>query len=224
MRLVLSSSNRGAFERLCAVGTLRSYLPRTVVATSSDLGCMTFGIVNGTAKVCLVSPEGEERALHYVKNGFLFGISGALYGRRHRDIDLLLKTVTPCQILLLPAQRLRQIVGEDREVLEYCLDLMSQVLTGLIALLYASSFGDTLRQTARVLNSLPVVDSDEGQPADRYIVITQEELASLLAKTRVTVGSCLQRLEQLGAIRLGHRSRIQIVDRTILEDIAALES
>jgi CRP-like cAMP-binding protein len=167
-------------------------------------------VLDGIVRVCLLSGDGRERVLWYLPKGSLFGEQAALGGASMRA-DVFAIADGPCQIGRILAE---DILSEIRTNQELFLDIMrvtTQKTSLLVQELERAVFASARVQIACLLSTL-------GQNTC-CVSMSQERLAHITGKTRVTVAAQLHHLEALGAIRL-ERSRILIIAPALLAELA----
>ncbi len=186
----------------------KRYARDEVVFHRDDPAGHLYVIVAGTVKISLPDENGREVVVAIERGGDAFG-ELALFDDSPRSA-----TVTA----LTETEVLRFARKDFLDVLERNARAMSQML-GLLAQMVRRSSG---RVEDLVFLDLPgrvakcLLDLSEVAGERREIELTQEDLASFVGATRVSVNRVLADLEKRGAIAIGRR-HITVKDAAALE-------
>lgn len=204
----LSTEDWACFEVLKSQGVIRSYPSNTVLYQQKDLGRAAYSVVRGLAKVTLISDSGETKIISYMTPGVFFGQSAAFLEFPVPNA-LTVVSATDVEMLSVPRDMILESMQGSRAMSSYMLKCAALQICNMMNHIEVSSFGPAIMQVASVLHSFP----SQLRRGKRCVLLSQEEIASIIGKTRVTVAQCLHRLKQEGIITVSGRKRI-IVERS----------
>jgi len=174
-----------------------------VIASSRDIPGDTIQIVlKGSVRVSLVTTDGRERILINLTEGGLFG-EQASFSHLRLPSDLTVLANVQCTIGHVATADILEALRNEPRLFIDIMRITAEKTSLLLQELERSAFGTAQSQIANILLTLAHPDGS--------VPLTQERLAQISGKTRVTVGMQLHQLEALGAIRL-ERSKVVIVD------------
>ncbi len=189
-------------EKLLAYGTLKKF-PEGEIVLQENAYIRSIPIVlSGRIKVFRTDEEGREMLLYYIKPGescimsFLGGI--------HRDTSKV-KAIAeePAEILLIPAEKVNELIRDFPEWLEYIFRLYHNRFEELLEVVNAVAFKKTDQRLLAFLQKKSELTQSSS------ISITHEQLASELGTARVVVSRLLKQLETEGLLTLG-RNKIHL--------------
>jgi CRP/FNR family transcriptional regulator, cyclic AMP receptor protein len=166
-------------------------------------GITLFVLLHGKVALTIHTPDGRELGLAVLGPGDVFGELALTTGERYVTAHAL----TDVEAAVVRADETKALAREDPELLDDLLSLVDERLRGAVAMaseLLTASLGVRL---ARHLVDLATPGPDSG---DLEVLITQEELATLVGATREAVNRELRRLARRGWLRLG-RKRIVLL-------------
>jgi CRP-like cAMP-binding protein len=169
-----------------------------------------FVILQGSVRVSILAPDGKERALVHLPAGSIFGEQASL-GRTALAAEVAVLAETDCLIGEVATSDILTALRTKPDLFVQIMRIAAEKTSILFKELERSTFGTAKAQIAALLLSLP--------QSDGCVAVSQERLAQLIGKTRVTVGEQLHRLQTAGAIVL-ERSRIRITDAALLLSVS----
>lgn len=211
----LTEADLACLQKLKAKGITRRYPKKTVLCQQNDLGKTAYAVIKGVAKVVLVSRTGETRVMTYLTPGSLFGQGAAFLGFPGPSA-LMVISATDVEVLVVQRKTLLAEMTGSEEMCAYMLKCAALQICSLMNHIEIDSFGDTLVQVAAVLHSLPV----EEYGSHKLARISQEEIASIIGKTRVSVARALGSLRSMDIINLGSKKNIVIKNSAELARVA----
>lgn len=175
-----------------------------------------FIVRKGMVRVSLLSANGTERLLFYGRPGCLLG---DIMCFTEKDLPESLQAVAagPCEVLRVSHEQLRAACARNPDLAMALLAYAYSKLNSLIHQLDYATFRDTCSQLAALLHAFVQEARAAGTVPERHCLLhmTHQTLAAATGRSRVTVTYALNRLQDLGAIRL-HRGRIEILDEAVL--------
>ena len=202
MKLVLDT----AIERCHAAGSW--------IAHAGDRVDHWMGVVDGFAKMSVMSADGRESTLTGVCAGVWFG-EGSLMKHELRRYDVL--AMQPSRMVLIPRETFVQLRDDSIPFNHYLQDLMNARLSLFIGALAHDRLLDTDARVAYCIGSL--FDEDLYPQADRHVQIGQSEVGLLANVSRQRANVALQRLQGLGLLRI-ERSGLTVLDLAGLQRFA----
>jgi CRP/FNR family transcriptional regulator, cyclic AMP receptor protein len=182
---------------------------QVVVRQGDPCDTLSF-VVSGVVKVYKTSADGKQQILHIAQKGESFG-----------EIGLFDDGPAPATMAAITPTLLYQIKKKDLyTILRKCPQLVTnalRVLAGRVRrdsrLVEELSFGQVINRVARLL--LKYVEWETGSG----IRLTQQDMANMVGSSREMVNKSLRYMEDRKVLRTT-RKGIEIMDRTMLEDIA----
>lgn len=195
----------------------RKAVDRRVIARRYGRGASIFSerdrppglylVESGTVRVFKVSEDGKEQVLHHIGPGESFNDVAAFDGG---PSPASAQAAEPTTVLLVPREALLDLMRSYPEIAVAALQVLSTRLRQMSRLVEDLSLRHVVSRVAGVLL----------RPAPRgagTTLPTRQELAAMVGTVREVATRALKHLENLGAIRLGPRGRVAILDRGILE-------
>lgn len=190
-------------EQLTSMGITREFNEGDVILQEHGYIRAIPIVLNGSIRVMRNDDDGREILLYYIRPGescimsFLGGI--------HQDTSKVTAVAEePTEILLIPIDRLPQLIREHPQWLEY------------IFRLYHKRFEELLE----VVNSVAFKKMDERlsdfihkkveMTGDKTVHITHEQIAAELGTARTVVSRLLKQMEHEGTVKLG-RNKISLM-------------
>jgi CRP/FNR family cyclic AMP-dependent transcriptional regulator len=173
-------------------------------------------LLDGWAKAAFVTTGGVEAVLRLYGPGDLFG-GEAILGDQARSESV--TALTSCRCLATPAARFTELLARSPGTARAFRNVMVQRLLAADHLVKARLDPPHAR-LARALTDLAYrfgAGAPDGTPIPVYL--SQEELASWIGTSRVTVARMLNQLRRDGVIHTGYRN-IVITDLEQLNEIA----
>jgi len=190
------------FERVIE----RTFEPGDWIAHAGDRVDHWTGIVEGFAKMSVASANGRVSTLTGVCPGVWFGEGSVIkHEPRRYDVFALRRT----RAVFLPRDVFVRLRDHSIAFNHFLQDLMNARLSLFIGTLAHDRLLDTDARVAYCLVSL--FDTDLYPEADRHVRIGQSEVGLLANVSRQRANVALQKLQQLGLLRVD-RSGITILD------------
>lgn len=160
-------------------------------------------IISGSLKVLQEDENGTELFLYYVNAGESCVMS--LFGSLHNDVSKI-KVIADedSEILLLPADELRNWIKNYPDWLDFILQLYHKRFEELLDIINSIAFKKTDQRLFDLLHQ------KFKHYQSKTIQITHEQLANELGTARVVVSRLLKQMEDEGHIALG-RNKISLV-------------
>jgi len=215
MQLFLNPGEDAALAAVRQAGWTHWYDPDNLVMGPETFGATILILLHGIARAVLQHHDGKLRTISYLASGCCFG-QAAAFMETPVSQPIAVRAVTRCEVLFLPEERLRPVLRAHPDVAIYLLKCSAMQVYNLLDQFAHSAFGAQTAHVSDVLLSLPSRPLPSGFAS---VTITQEELATVVGRSRVTVGKILKRLEHQGLLLL-RRNRILILDRQRLAAIS----
>ncbi|MCB0346789.1 MAG: Crp/Fnr family transcriptional regulator [Bdellovibrionales bacterium] len=197
---LLASLDQEARSLIASDMRERSVPKGSFIIYAEDPGPSLMFLVEGTAKITLVSEDGKEIILAQMGPGDFFGEIALLAGG---DRCANVVASTNCKLLVLPEEQFHQQCSKNPD---FTLALMRELALRLRA--SSAKIGDlalldVYRRVARTLATLAVSDSDSNDGTMRVEQRpTHQELASMVGTSREMVTRALKGLEEDGHIEI----------------------
>lgn len=160
-------------------------------------------VSKGSIRVMRTDPDGREILLYYITAGESC-IMSFLGGLHHDTSKIKAIAEEPVEILFIPVERMRQLMREYPEWLDYIFRLYHKRFEELLDVVNAIAFRrmderllDFIRRKSEVTNS-------------RTLQLTHEQIAQELGTARVVVSRLLRQLEENGTVKL-ERNKISLL-------------
>ncbi len=187
----------------------RRYAPNEIVFHRGDPASHLYILVAGTTKVALIDEQGREAVVALLRGGDVFG-ELALFDDAPRSATIVAVTESEC--LLLAREDFLSALERSPASMRQMLRLLARTIRRVSTRVEDLVFLDVPSRVAKSLLDL----AELGGTAVSEIQMTQEDLASIVGATRVSVNRVLASLESRGLVKV-ERRRIEIVDRAGLE-------
>lgn len=200
----------------------RRYAADEVILLEGDRGDRgLFIVLEGTVKVCKISPEGREQVLRLIGAGRTFNDVPLFDGGANPG------TVTALDAMMvgyLPGAAFEALMERHPEIVRNAARVLAGRLRALTVMVEDLAFRGVLSRVARLLLSCAQGHHAlaEGNHA-ACVRITQTDVAAMTGSVREVVQRALKTLEAEGAIRL-ERAQIAVIDTTVLETWADVSS
>ena len=198
-----------ADDRLALASKMRprQFARDEVVFHRDDAAGQVFLIASGTVKVSVPDEQGHEVVIALERGGDVFG-ELALFdeGPRSATVTALTETHT----LALARQEFLTTLERNPDAMRRMLALLVKTVRHSTGHVEDLVFLDLPGRVAKCL--LDLAEASGGNQVD----LTQEDLASFVGATRVSVNRVLADLENRGGIKIGRR-HIQLKDRALLQ-------
>jgi CRP/FNR family transcriptional regulator len=170
-------------------------------------------VVSGLVRIYRMLTNGKVHVHHYVRPYAALNIVSALDGRPNPTSA---EAVSPTQIGWLSRTDLIRLMGEDSDLMQAGIRLLTLQNRELMARLDDMSFRTVPSRLARLLLRYGSFASEVNLPLD---TLTQDEIAAVLGTSREVLGRALRQLYDMGLVRREGRDYV-ITDRAGLEKLA----
>jgi CRP/FNR family cyclic AMP-dependent transcriptional regulator len=161
-------------------------------------GITLFVLLQGKVTLTIHTPDGGELGLAVLGPGDVFGELALTTGERYVTAHAL----TDVDVAVVRADETKALARDDPELLDDLLSLVDERLRRAVAV---ASEILTASLSVRMARHLLALANPEPASGDLEVLITQEELATLVGATREAVNRELRRLARRGWLRLGRR-------------------
>ncbi|MBO9444997.1 Crp/Fnr family transcriptional regulator [Ruegeria sp. R14_0] len=170
-----------------------------------DLANGVYAVLEGAVQITAPADDGQEFVVHRQGGGFWIG-DLALFAEARRLVSVVATQTT--RTLFFPSPRLDRLVDDNPDYIRDFYALSHENMqTALRIMANLAVTGTEKRLVLRLLHL------DEGTAkSDGWIVISQEELAAMVAVSQPTLHRNLHRLADAGLIELGY-GRVRLKDR-----------
>lgn len=200
-------------EALARIALSRSYKKGQTIFSEGDEGIGFYAIVSGRVKIFKLSPEGKEQILHMMGPGDVFGEVPVFTGREYPAHA---EAHNSSSLLFFPRNSFIELVKKDPSLALNMLALLSWRLRRFAALIEDLSLKEVPGRLAAYL----LYASKRSSGKNEFdLDISKGQLASILGTIPETLSRILGKMGRQGIIQ-SHGSRMMILDRTTLEDIA----
>ena len=198
-----------ADDRLLLAQRMRSrrFARDEVIFHRDDPASHLYVIVAGTVKIALPDENGREVVVAMERGGDEFG-ELALFDESPRSATVTALTETEC--LLLARNDFMEALDRNHDAMRQMLGLLARMVRRSSGRVEDLVFLDLPGRVAKCLIDL----SEAGGKGE--VDLTQEDLASFVGATRVSVNRVLADLEKRGAISIGRR-HIKVKDPAVLQ-------
>jgi CRP-like cAMP-binding protein len=180
--------------------------------TEQDGALKIHVVLSGVVRQSLVARDGRERVVAYLPRGSIFGEQQAFAAQPTASTSFTFAD-TACVIGYIEPDLFIARLQAEPDLLRHLLRITHNKKRQLMEELGRAVFHSARSQIAALLVVLA------RDPADaRVIHVSQERLARLSGRTRVTVAAQLRSLASAGAIHL-ERSRIIVLDEDLLASL-----
>jgi len=185
------------------------------IFSEGDEGNGFYLVQSGRVKIYKVSPHGKEQILHIFGKGEPFGEVPVFAGQSFPAHAVSLEK---SRLLFFPRQVFIQLIENYPAMALNMLAVLSRRLRQFTTMIDSLSLKEVPGRLAAYLLYL----SKQQDSADKLeLKITKTQLASLLGTIPETLSRMLAKISNQGMVEL-HGSRIVIIDRSGLEDLASL--
>jgi CRP-like cAMP-binding protein len=192
--------------------TSRVYPKRGTVFRAGDPSEHWIGVIDGLAKMTIVSAEGQATSFVAVGTGAWFG-EGTVIRRGPRGYDGVV--LRESELAFMPRATFMALLDRNITFARFIIDQLNERLRQFVGLAQRDRL---LEPNARVALSLAALYNPLLSPGiESALVISQEEIAELSGLSRQRTNEALKHLEEKGLVR------VQRVGLTIL-DLEGLQS
>ncbi len=187
----------------CAVA--RTFDPGETLYHHGDPANGIHAVLDGSVQITAPADDGQEFVLHRDGIGFWIG-DLALFAEAQRLVSVVSTQKT--RTLFFPSSRIERLVQENPEyVRDFYALTRENMKTALRIMANLAVTGSEKRLVLRLLHL------DEGtSKSNGWIIVSQDELAAMVAVSQPTLRRSLHRLADLGLVELGY-GRLRLIDR-----------
>lgn len=186
---------------------MKRYVRDEVIFHREDPAGHLYVIVAGTVKIALPDENGREVVVAIERGGDAFG-ELALFDDSPRSATV--TALAESEMLLLARRDFLDVLESNPQAMSRMLGLLAQMVRRSSSRVEDLVFLDLPGRVAKCLLDLSEVAGERHE-----IELTQEDLASFVGATRVSVNRVLADLEKRGAIAIGRR-HITVKDAELL--------
>ena len=164
------------------------------VARAGEPSAYWYGVMRGHLQMYVVTPEGDETSLYYLREGEWCG-DGSLLKRELMQYDL--RSLNSAHLCLVPAHTFNLLRGSSLEFSNFLCDVMNARMGEFVGMLAASRL---LGPEKRVAKALLMLAKNQREDAHR-LSIHQHDLALICGLSRQRVNMALSLFKQNGIVR-----------------------
>lgn len=161
-------------------------------------------VVEGVVKVFLMSPDGRQVTIHYLKQGGTVGILAMVGG----PPPVRLQAITPTTLQVLDAAAVKAVSTSDVMAAWAVANEFASIYVALLNQVAVNVFGNVRQRVCNHLLNLATPAEDGSLVAE---AVTQQELANAVGTAREVVSRTLGSLSRAGIVAV-QRDRIAILD------------
>lgn len=165
-------------------------------------------LVSGRVRSFISDQDGMERTLTFYPAGSLFG-EASFFDACPRVSSAV--AASPCEIVSIDRNRMTAAIAQNPDLAMALLKYLARTVRMLSRHVDEIAFRPADQRVASFL-----LAQEEG--ADGVLTCTQDEIASAVGASRVTVSRILSRFAKQGWVETGYRS-LQLADRMALEGL-----
>ncbi|MDL2226206.1 Crp/Fnr family transcriptional regulator [Deltaproteobacteria bacterium OttesenSCG-928-M10] len=197
-------------EQLASVAVMKRYLAGEVIFEEGDRGIGFHLVAEGRVKIYKMSADGREQILHIFGPGEPFGEAAVFLALNYPARALAL---TDTATVFFPREALRRLLAQNPDISFAMMGIMAQRLVRFAGLLESI----TLREAPARLAAF-ILDLAGAEPTAE-LIITKNQIASLLGTTPETISRAFGRLKNAGLIT-EEKPYLTILDRRRLQKTA----
>lgn len=192
------------------------YQAGEVVCDINSARTTVYILLEGLVRVNLMSSNGSERLLHYRRNGCFMGDTSC-FGQNDLPLGLCAVAVEPSQVMEIPHDEFRSVLATTPDLGLTLLRQAHEKIASLMDQLEYAAFGNTVCQLAALIGAIAQEARAAGSHNEDRVRLnmTHQMMAAATGRTRVMVTYALNRLQDLGVLRL-HKGQIEVLDLAAL--------
>jgi CRP-like cAMP-binding protein len=203
-------------NEIASMAACRRYPRGNILFYHGDPGSMLYVVVDGQVKISVISEDGREVVVAFMRSSGVCGLISALDGGRHVGTAM---TVTDAYLAGIPADRFLGWLRQHPALHQSLLMEMAQMIRAAYEKVGEQAL---LPVKKRLLTTLVEIAREEGRQTGTEVVFirpTHQELAERIGTTRVVVSRALKEiLEEEGVIQ--ETGRVLRVRLTALQEAA----
>jgi CRP/FNR family transcriptional regulator, cyclic AMP receptor protein len=199
----LSDQPQSVRDEIAKMAVTRHYPRGNILFYHGDPGSMMYIVIEGQIKISVISEDGREVVVAFMRTSNVCGLISALDGGRHVGTAT---TVTDSHLAAIPAERFLGWLRNHPTLHQSLLMEMAQMIRAAYEKVGEQAL---LPVKKRLLTTLVEIAREEGQQDDAEVVFirpTHQELAERIGTTRVVVCRALKELlEEEGVVQANGR-------------------
>jgi len=212
----LADNERGP---LFAHAPTQTFAPGETIFLTGSPGDTMMAVLNGSVRISVSSPDGNELTLAIIRKGEVFG-EIALLDRKERTADA--TALTACRVAVLERREILSLLERRPGALLGIVDLLCGRLRRTDQHLAELALLPVPVRLAKALLRLTTGDSCAANvSAGRPVRLSQRELGTIVAASRESINKCLRAWQSRGVVLI-KRGFVTIVDRPALEELAEM--
>ncbi|MCD9026154.1 Crp/Fnr family transcriptional regulator [Cohnella silvisoli] len=199
---------RYAWEPYLKYGQKKTFENNTVIYSQGDKGNGFYYLVEGGAKITILSDQYEERIVSHIPTGALFGLHGVNNSEHYLTTAI---TTSPSILYYFSNHSLSQIYAHHPEAAPIFINSVIRIIRLLSDIVHYFDSPIEKKMAFYLLILTEVYESNT-------LSIDQSAFVQFMGKSRVSVNKIIQKWKQEGLIQLSNRS-ICIHDKNKLKEI-----
>jgi CRP-like cAMP-binding protein len=202
-------------QRISAYFRRRSVAKGSVIFRKGDAGVGLVGVVSGSVKISVTSPEGRDVVLNILHEGEVFGEIALLDGRP-RTADAV--AMSDCDLIIIERREFLPFLRTNPEVTLKLMEILCARLRNTSEQVADVTFLSLEARLAKTL--LRLAGGDGAATSKGRIAITQREISQIVGKSRESANKQLRAWAKRGWLRLERRG-ITVLKPEKLAQVAA---
>lgn len=204
---------------------LAQYAPNEAIFRQGDPFSGLYCLLEGSVRMTCTTVQGDMAILAVFERPEWFG-EVSLFDNKVRNLDAMAAVDT--KVLHLSVVDIDRILNTNPAMWQYfgqlAVQKMRRLFFGLEAFALKSPDAWVARRLLMVARQNGIISTQrDAPPRSNLILVSQNQLAQMLAKTRQTTSQLLRRLETAGIIRCGYR-HIEVLNWQSLLDAAEIDT
>ena len=203
-------------KEMANMAVARHYPRGNILYYHGDPSAILYVVLEGQVKISVISEDGREVVVAFMRPGGVCGLIAALDGGPHVGTA---STVTDCELAAIPSGRFLSWLRDHPDVHQSLLLDMAQMIRAAYEKVGEQAL---LPVKKRLLTTLVEIAREDGRQTDTEVVFirpTHQELADRIGTTRVVVCRALKELLEEEGIVQGN-GRVLRVRITALQEAA----
>src|SRR5215472_218564 len=203
-----------ALDQLCRYAKHTVLKRGATLFAKDDPGTSLYGVISGTVKISVSSPEGRNAILNLIGPGGTFGEMSVLDGQP-RSADATANT--NCEIFVIDRRDFLPFVRSQPTLAMKFIELLCERVRRTSEQVEQVILQDLPGRLASAL--LGLTEKGKLDPESRTIVITQQEISEMVGMTRESINKQLRAWAVRNWVRLEHGA-IVVLDASALRELA----
>lgn len=190
-----------------------AYKKKEIIYHDGDKPHYVYFINSGKVKIYKTHDDGKEYITQVLKSGDFFGHTAMFYESNYNDSALVLES---SEIIKIPKEDFMALIFQNRDVAGQFIKMLSNQVEEQEEQLIKLAYDTVRKRTADALLNLK--NQYKADSPDGAIVVTRENLASMVGTATETVIRCLGEFKEDGFIEVNGRS-IKVLDEKGLNSV-----